>query len=200
MMLFETIQILNGKPQRLRYHNQRFNRSRQALFCTEELLFLEQYIQIPAEFSYGFLKCKIIYDASVVDIEFTKYQPRKINRFYLVETELNYDYKFLDRSDFEQLKTNYPSDSELILVKNGLITDTTYSNLIFKDLQGNWVTPLKPLLIGTQREFLLDAGQIAEKPISPSDLKQQYSHFMLINAMLPFNESREIPVELIENL
>ena len=200
MMLFETIQILNGKPQRLKYHNQRFNRSRQALFCTEETLFLEQFTQIPAEFSDGLVKSKIIYDASVVDIEFSHYQHRKINSFFLVETELNYDYKFLDRSDFEQLKTNYPSDSELILVKNGLITDTTYSNLIFKDLQGNWVTPLNPLLRGTQREFLLDAGQITEKPISPSDLKQFYSHFILIHAMLPFNESREIPIELIENL
>lgn len=199
-MLFETIQILNGKPQGLKYHNQRFNRSRQALFCTKETLFLEQFTQIPAEFSVGLVKSKIIYDASVVDIEFSYYQHRKINSFFLVETELNYDYKFLDRSDFEQLKTNYPSDSELILVKNGLITDTTYSNLIFKDLQGNWVTPLNPLLRGTQREFLLDAGQITEMPISSTDLKQFYSHFMLINAMLPFNESREIPVELIENL
>ena len=49
-------------------------------------------------------------------------------------------------------------------VKNGRLTDTSYSNIALFD--GNrWVTPAHPLLKGTMRQSLIDKGLLKEKGI-----------------------------------
>lgn len=202
MILLETIQILNGQPQKLSYHNDRMNRSRNALFCLLEEVFLEEYLQIPMQFQKGKVKCRVEYDEQVRKLEFELYKERKIDSFHLVETRMNYEYKYAERSEFNKLKASLaPSSSplgmsEIILVKEGLITDTSYSNLIFKDQQGKWWTPEKPLLKGTHREFLLDEGIIEEAEIRVQDL-ERFSHFMMINALLDFDEKRAFEMNKI---
>ena len=199
MLLLESIQIKNGKPQRLSYHNQRLHKSREQLFCNLEPLFLEEHIEVPSHFQKGIVKCRIIYDAQLRSITYEPYQPRKIDSFYLVSVEMDYSFKYADRQVFNQLKSAYPDSSEIILVKNGFITDSTYSNLIFKDLKGKWWTPQQPLLAGTQREYLLDEGWIEETSIRPEDLLN-YSHFKLINAMLDMEKSELYDVHQIINI
>lgn len=205
MRLLETIQILDGKPQRLSYHNERFNRSRKALFCLLEEGFLEEYLQIPMEFQEGKVKCRIEYDVQVRKVEFEIYKERPIDSFHLVESDLVYDFKYADRTAFQKLKAFNPPASglpeditEMIILKEGSITDTSYSNLIFKDKQGKWWTPTKPLLRGTQREFLLDEGMIEEREITRKDLLL-YTHFMMVNAMLDFEEKRAVTMDKITN-
>ena len=196
MRLIETIQILNGKPQRLAYHNERFNRSRNALFCQLEEVFLEEFLQIPEAFQQGKVKCRITYDEQVRKVEFEHYQERHIDSFFLVESDLSYDFKYLDRFNIQKLKVPFSASSEIIIIKHGLITDTSYSNLVFKDLHGKWWTPNHPLLKGIQREFLLDEAFIEEREISKQDLPQ-YSHFMMINALLEFDEKRALSIDKI---
>lgn len=198
MLLLESIQIKNGKPQRLSYHNQRVNRSREQLFCMNEALFLEEHIEVPIPFQKGLVKCRIIYDEKLRSITFEHYQPRKIKSFYLVSTEMDYSFKYADRSEIIQLKSFYPDSSEIILVKSGLITDSSYSNLIFKDMNGKWWTPERPLLAGTQREYLLDEGLIEETTIKEQDLSK-YSHFKLINAMLEMEEGETYDIHHLLN-
>lgn len=200
MRLIETIQILDGQPQRLSYHNERFNRSRKALFCLLEEVFLEEYLQIPIEFQEGKVKCRMEYDEQVRKVEFEIYKERPIESFHLVESDIIYDFKYADRTPFQKLKDFYSPSScrqtgmaEMIIVKEGSITDTSYSNLIFKDKEGKWWTPTRPLLKGTQREFLLDEGMIEEREISKKDLLQ-YTHFMMVNAMLNFEEKRAVEI------
>ena len=51
---------------------------------------------------------------------------------------------------------------DILIVKNGLLTDTSIANIALYD--GNdWYTPLHPLLKGTKRAELLDKGVLKEK-------------------------------------
>ncbi len=196
MKLLETIQIKNGIPQRLDYHNERMNRCRNELFCLLEEVYLEDFIQIPEAFSKGLVKCNVVYGEQMEHLAFEKYEAQKHDSFFLVYSNINYAHKYLERSMFTQLKSAFSASSEIIIIQNGRITDTSYSNLIFKDNDGDWWTPETYLLAGTQREFLLDKGLITEREIKPYDLLE-FTHFMMINAMLDFDESRAIPVDRI---
>ena len=72
---------------------------------------------------------------------------------------------------------------EVVIVKNGLLTDTSYSNIALFDGQ-RWVTPRHPLLQGTMRQSLLDTGQLVERDIR-DDEGGRYEKVSLINAMMP---------------
>jgi 4-amino-4-deoxychorismate lyase len=172
------------------------NRSRNELFCLLEEVYLEDFIQIPQAFSKGLIKCRVIYGEQIEQVVFEKYEAKNHDSFYLVHSNINYAHKFLERSTFIQLKSSLPASSEIIIVQNGNITDTSYSNLIFKDLNGKWWTPESYLLAGTQREFLLDQAIISEKSITTENL-HSFTHFMMINALLDFDESRAIPIDSI---
>jgi len=84
---------------------------------------------------------------------------------------------------------------DIIIIKNGLLTDASIANLILFDGK-NWITPETPLLPGTCRERLLNAGLITKRKIHPDDLKY-YQGVKLINAMRYPEESEIIPVSQI---
>lgn len=197
-MLLETIQILNGQPQRLGYHNERFNRSRNALFCLLEEAFLEDYIQIPIAYQKGKVKCRIEYDEHIRKVSFENYIESQISAFHLVESDLSYELKYADRAVFKQLKSSFPPSSEIIIMNKGIIKDSSYTNLVFKHKNGKWLTPITPLLKGTQSAYLLDEGIIEEAEIRSTDLKQ-FTEFMMINAMLDFDENRVYGIHLISD-
>lgn len=196
MRFLETIQVYNGQAKRLTYHNERMNRTRHQVMCAAGDIYLEEVLKVPEDYQQGKVKCKVLYNEQVSKIEFEHYRERKIDSFYLVNTQMTYEYKSEDRQQFNELKSPFPSSSEIILVKNGFITDTSYSNLVFKAQDGRWLTPNTPLLLGTQREFLLDEGLIEEAEITVGDLNQ-FTHFMMINAMLDFEEKKAISIKSI---
>lgn len=123
----------------------------------------------------------------------TPYTIRKIQTFKLVHNnDIDYSKKFADRSVLDSLVQQKGDCDEILIVQNGLITDTSFSNIIFKK-ENVWVTPKTPLLKGTCRARLLEKGIIEPADIEISHLKQ-FSHFMLINAMLDFDETRAFPL------
>lgn len=191
----ESICILDGKIRNLAFHQARMNRSRYKLSGIDEEIDLEKFIissQIP---SIGKYKCRIVYNEKIESIEFIPYKIRTIHSIKLVENnEIEYRYKFLDRQAFELLSDSVTED-EILIVQNGRITDTSYSNVIFFDGE-NWITPTTFLLNGTMRQHLLKSNQIIEKEIDASHLSDFIS-FKLINAMMDFNESRELDISII---
>lgn len=195
-LLLETIQILNGKAQRLGYHNDRLNRSRNQLMCSHADIYLEDYLQIAEEFSKGKVKCRVLYSQDVDQIEFTAYSEKSFSKFIFQETNIDYPFKYADRTTFNDLKSALDPNTEIVFIKDDLITDTTFSNLIFKTKEGSWLTPAKPILEGTQREFLLDEGIIVEADICIKNLGD-YTHFMLINAMLDFDDERAVSIDIL---
>lgn len=198
-LLFETIRIVNGQIQNIDYHNSRLNKSRCAVFKVHDKIRLEQYLDIPSEYTSGLVKCKVIYGLTILDVTYSKYSPRVINSIQLVTVnQINYKYKFLDRENLEQLFLRRGNCDEIMIVKNGLITDTSFSNVIFSD-GTKWLTPANPLLPGTMRSNLLAKKLIAEQKITLDDI-WKFQSIQLINSMLPIESGTSIPIGNVRNL
>lgn len=196
-LLLETIKLQEGYLQNISFHNNRMMRSMQILFGIRRKIELDHLIIIPPEAKRGIYKCRIEYDTDVRKVEFLLYSVRPLRRLKLVEcNDLDYSLKYADRSRLEELASGRGDCDDILIIRNGMVTDTSYANIIFKDLKGNWVTPLTFLLQGTRRESLLQKGIIKETAISYSDLKK-YKAAKLINAMIGIEDSEEFPVENI---
>lgn len=191
----ESIRIQDGQIQLLDYHNDRFNTTRKLFFCVEEKWDLKHFIRIPEEYRIGIVKCRLCYDIEITEIQFAFYNPRTIEELKLVPAQLNYAYKSADRTALELLTHSLTDFQDALIVKDGKISDTSYSNIIFRKNK-SWYTPNSPLLKGVMREYLLDEDRIKEIGISPKDLRF-FDAFMLINAMLPFDPERAIAIKNI---
>jgi len=84
---------------------------------------------------------------------------------------------------------------EILVVKNGMITDTSFSNIIFLK-KGTWYTPEYPLLPGTRRADYLQKNQIFPQVIKPEDLGQ-YEEARLINSMRSLEDADPIQISRI---
>jgi 4-amino-4-deoxychorismate lyase len=195
-LLFETIRLQDGVFGNLKYHNFRLNESRKALFNSSGSIQLENILSIPANYNGGIYKCRIIYRLNIEEITFEPYIPRLIKSLKLVEDgKITYNHKFLDRKYFTELLANRGDFDEILIVQNGYITDTSFSNIIFFN-GSDWITPATPLLPGTMRKYLLENKSILEERIRVTDL-QHFQKARLINAMLPFGSGNDISVENI---
>lgn len=180
-LLLETIRINNGQIENLEYHQQRCNNSRKILFGDIPSLDLASNIIAPP---HGLIRCRIVYDTEIRSIEYIPYVPRVLKTFTIVDADIDYSHKFANRSALDDLKKLYPQSDEIIIEKDGYLTDTTISNIAFLD-NGKWITPSNPLLQGTMRAKLLKDGFLKEKPIHKEDLSS-FQGFALINAMIGF--------------
>lgn len=113
-----------------------------------------------------------------------EYRMRAISSLRLVTCDdIDYAYKSADRSRLEQLLGQRGNADEIIIVRNGLLTDTSYSNIALFD-GTMWVTPKTPLLKGTMRQAMLDKGLLVERDITP-EYCWSCREVSLINAMMP---------------
>ncbi|WP_373707446.1 aminotransferase class IV [Kaistella sp.] len=147
----------------------------------------------------GLYKFKITYDLTgKYRTQMIPYAMSEIANFQLVENNsYDYSFKFEDRKELEKMKI-LSKAAEIIIVKNNHITDTSYSNLLFKKGK-DWFTPKTFLLNGVQRQSLLKAKKIKEAEITLQNLSE-YSHFQLINALNEADDSYSYPIDRIKNL
>jgi 4-amino-4-deoxychorismate lyase len=173
--LIETIRVTEGKSENIDYHLRRM-RITSLRWSPEEIL----EIGLPPR---GVHKLRILYDADGFEQSITPYTIRPVRSLkVVVDDNIVYDHKYEDRSALNQMFNQREDCDDVLIVKNGLVTDTSYANIIFyKD--GKWFTPDSFLLKGTMRQYLLDHNKISEVRIALSDINR-YTHFKLINAML----------------
>ncbi|MEI9921235.1 MAG: aminotransferase class IV [Bacteroidota bacterium] len=181
--LIETIRFAEGRAQNLQYHLGRMDDSSQAIFG-DTLHWKPKYVLrdlvLPADVVY---KVRIVYDLNSHTLTHEPYTIRPVRSLKLVtNNDIVYDHKFENRNAFEQLLKSKEDCDEILIVKNGMITDTSYSNIIFKK-DDRWFTPGTFLLNGTMRQYLLDNKKISAAPITIDNIRN-FSHFKLINAML----------------
>ena len=192
----ETICVKDGVARNLRHHLERMNRTIREFFPNRAIVTEEELLSdIPAV--DGLQKARLVYDEhGIVERSIAPYTMRNIQRIALVEdNDISYAWKSIDRSMLVKQREKAPLYDEVIIVKEGCITDTSYTNLCFFD--GNeWFTPDTPLLPGTMRQALLAQGLIKEKRIQIDDLRQ-YQSVSLINAMMCLGEM-VVPIERIE--
>lgn len=195
--LFETIKIQDGQPQNLSWHQERFERSYGQFYDRSPGVVIQQMLSVPFAFSQGIVKCRFKYNNWEFVFSFQHYQPKRIDTLKIVhDNEIDYSLKYTNRNALENLLQQRAACDDIIIVKNGLITDSSYSNLVFYD--GNrWITPAEPLLTGTKRALLLADGIIEADVIRVKDL-DAFSSLKLINAMLDFEEQPAIDIAAIK--
>ena len=180
--LFETIRIYNGLLMHPEWHEARMNLSRMELWNLHDPLLLSEIIKVPEEWKTGLVQCNVTYGHELSSVTFKAYLKRPVKSLKLIECDsIDYHLKKSDRSLLNDLFSRKGDCDEIIIIKQGFITDTSISNLIFFDGK-NWFTPKTPLLKGTCRERLLKEGKISEMEIRVNDFRQ-FSGLKLINAM-----------------
>lgn len=180
-LLLETIKCEGGHFHHLEYHQKRVDRSRRELFGSTDTLDLASILKAPDKKLY---RCRVRYSQKIVSIEYLPYRPKEIKTLKVVASDVTYHYKFSDRSTLDKLLQENPEADDIIIEKEGLITDTTIANIALFDGE-QWVTPKKPLLEGTMRAYLLGQGFLHPKDITSDSLKK-YEKVALMNAMLGF--------------
>jgi 4-amino-4-deoxychorismate lyase len=189
------MQIRNGRITNLPYHNARMHKARSQILDCQDAIRIENVITIPAGFETGRGKCRIIYGKTIESIEFREYQVRQIASLKIVDAEIEYSHKYEDRSEIKALFGQRMECDDILITKEGRITDTSISNVAFRD-GAEWFTPIHPLLPGTRRMQLLNEGRIKARDIFIDDL-QNFQEVCLINAMLDLGEMI-IPVQQIK--
>ncbi|WP_297328445.1 aminotransferase class IV family protein [uncultured Bacteroides sp.] len=190
----ETICIDNGEIRNLPYHDRRLNHTRQHFWERSTPLQLSDYILPPQE--AGKIKVRVVYgEAGMEEISYSPYSLRKVQTLALIRCDdIDYPYKSTDREALNRLFAHRGMCDDILLVKEGLITDTTIANIAFYD--GNsWYTPQHPLLKGTKRAQLLDQGLLLEKDLKPEDLSS-FIAIRLFNAMIDWGEL-ELPIQAL---
>lgn len=190
----ESIKIQNGVPQLLEWHQKR----------VEDTLRHHGYntpIDLYGAFAdwenidMGIFKWRVLYNADGIDFsEIVPYIPKKVETFRLIEADISYGFKYVERDFLNQYSAEFPHQ-EVIFTRQGKLTDTSCSNLIFFK-NNKWYTPDTYLLNGVQRQYLLSKGEVSCTEIHRENFRS-FSHFAMINAMLEKGEGQVFTIDKI---
>ena len=187
--LIETIRLEDGTFGNLNYHQQRMNHAFGQLYLNSIALDLEKILVEDTYPAYGLFKCKVVYDLSNHVIQYEPYTIRQVISLKMVEqNELVYNFKYEDRLQLNQAFNKRKRCDDVLIIKEGLVTDTSYANIVFKKKNGEWVTPSSCLLKGTMRQFLIDTNRIKEEVVSGNDVSK-FESYKLINSMLRWDSA-----------
>ena len=188
----ESIKLLNGKFYRLELHQNRINKVFDDHFKKDKKICLNEYIYASPFPKKGLYKCRIVFDSAIRKLEYIPYEVRKIRSLRLLETDIEtLPYKKEDRSNLNNAFAKREHCDDVLLIKNGLLTDTSFCNIAFFDGH-TWITPRIPLIYGVNRAQLLAEGKIIEKDIKIDELAN-FSSLRLFNAMIEFDECELTP-------
>lgn len=183
---FETFKLLNSELCNTEFHLERVRKT-QAAFFPEGRFDINEVYDALSDYPEGLFKVRVNYDSAITDIRADLYeiQPhRKVG--FLDIGDFDYSFKFADRSFFRESLERYPDCDDILFLKDGCLTDTTYCNLALFD--GNeWVTPATFLLPGTKRAALIHSGALREASVTLQDLPG-FEALAFINAMRDFEK------------
>jgi len=175
----ETIKILDGVIYHLEYHQLRVN----SALKSKTLQLSNIITKIPKE---GLYRCRIVYNPQEYSVNYIPYTKRKISKLKLIyDDSVSYEKKYENRELFEKYLEEKEECDDVLIIKNGLLTDTSIANIALYDGK-QWLTPKEPLLEGTCRARLLDKQKIYEADIRIEDFKQ-FEKIALMNAMIDFD-------------
>lgn len=193
-MFLETICILDGEVQNIEAHKKRMQETASYYrFVAPELPDIEALLTDGLRESK--IKCRVCYHNNITSITFEKYIPRNIQSLKLINMFPDYAYKFSDRKVMDDLLKLRDGCDEILIIRNGLVTDTSYSNVVFSK-DDEYFTPNFPLLNGTKRQKLIKDRVIKEIEIGVDSIKE-YKHVWLINALLDIEDNVSLPVNQI---
>ncbi len=192
--LLETIRFENGEFSNTEYHFRRMHQSVKTCFRQSLKFDPEKVLQeaLPTmENKQGLFKFRLLYANNNYQWEFVPYNLPDIKTLKpVVANNIEYRCKFIDRSSLNNLRQLKGKADDILIIKNGEVTDTSFANIVFYD-GSRWVTPKNPLLKGTRRAALLDAGIITEAIITLDDLSN-FEEARIINAMIKLEDEEKV--------
>lgn len=194
-MFLETICIINGKVQNFDAHIDRMRQTADYFkFKAPVLPKLEDLLT--SDIKDTKVRCSIHYHQMIISITFKSYIPKEIKAIKLIEAYPDYAFKYSDRKELDNLLDSREDCDEVLIVRDGVITDTTFSNVVLQ--KGDELfTPHCPILNGTKRQKLIKEGRISEKEIKVESLKE-YNQVYLINAILDIEDNISVPIDMIK--
>ena len=194
--LFESICVENYQIKLSEFHQKRMDNSYLKLFNVKNKWSIKKIFESLKIESKNKYKLRINYSQSKYSISLNKYFKKKIRSLQCLElNDYSYDLKYTDRSIIDKNYKLKSLSDDILIIKNGLVTDSSYCNIVFFDGL-SWVTPKYPLLEGVQRNFLLKNKIIFKKKIKVSDISK-YKSFVLINSMIEFNTNDAVNINKI---
>lgn len=186
--LFETLCIAQGKIKNIALHQQRYEQSvrqfygKSAVKIFDLLHLIEKTAEFSTALSMPLVRCRIAYNQSSADVRFFPYQKKIFKTFQpIIYNDIDYALKYNNRDLLDKLFAQRGNCDEIIIIKQGKVTDCSIGNLAFRKGK-DWFTPDSPLLKGTQRHKLLLEGKIREKTLLAADI-EKFDEIRLINAM-----------------
>lgn len=181
-LAFETILIIDGKPQNIEYHQNRMNKTRAMLFGSFDSLSLE--LDNMTLESSGYQRCRVVYSDKIESISVEPYHKNMIKKLKIIHSDIDYSYKLVDRRALDELFLMRDKSDDILIVRDGMVTDTSIANVAFFD-GARWITPKSPLLKGTFRARLLDECFLSESDIFEQNIGS-YAKFAIMNALRGF--------------
>jgi len=194
----ETICIRDGAPQHLEWHQRRVDATMHHFYPGHRHSWvLATCIDVPLEFKSVVIRCRVLYDAHHFSIHYFPYTPRIIKTLKLVEAPrvFDYQYKYADRTVLEALYDQRGDADDILITRDGWITDTSIANIAFQK-NGRWYTPSIPLLAGTTWKRLVSAGILITCPIHYAQLLR----FETCNVFNAMNDWEECNVMHVQNI
>jgi len=183
--LFESIGVIDGQVQHASWHEKRYIKSYMTYFKSRPVKTLFEGIDIPNAYQKGKVKLRISYNENEREWSFSNYTFCPIVNLQLVEhNAINYELKLEDRALLSELYQKRGDADDILIVRNGLLTDTSYGNITFRK-KGRWFTPDEPLLEGTARARLLAHGKISSTSMNLENYRE-FEVFKMINALRDF--------------
>lgn len=183
----ESIQLRDGVFKRLELHQPRLQKAMAAFYPNVPAIDLAEILKQSEYPTEGLFKCCIVYDSEIRQMDFSPYVRREIQTLRVVETDMaSAPYKSEDRSALSAAFAKRGDCDDVLLVRNGLLTDSSYCNVALFDGE-SWITPRLPLIYGVNRAQLLSEGKLIEKDIKLDDLLN-FQSICLFNAMIEFGE------------
>ncbi len=183
----ETIKAVDGSILNLEYHQLRLERT----LSLPNTHSLSKQLTPPTK---GIYRCRVVYDENSIDVEYIKYYKREVNTLKIViSDDIDYTRKYENRESINELFALRDKCDDILIVKSGLVTDTSIANIAFYD-GSRWITPKRPLLPGTTRERYINTGVLIEENIFVDDISK-YTKVALLNAMIDFDIMSEENIE-----
>lgn len=178
-------------------HQERMNRTCRELYDLSDGFSLSAALTaatVPPALRSGTVKCRVVYGPSgIKKVEYSPYTPPVIRSLLAVtDDEIDYTCKFCDRSRLTTVHERAAVEGcdDALIVKHGLVTDTTFCNVAFRPAGSGpeaWHTPAEPLLCGTMRERLIKQGTIVPCEIPATAIYDgTYDRVALFNALNDF--------------
>ncbi|RXE70405.1 hypothetical protein ED352_10275 [Muribaculaceae bacterium Isolate-002 (NCI)] len=197
-MFIETIRYENGMFHLLDMHQRRMLDTVTEVYggggckmpLLSEVLAGPDVARLLPALNAGVCKCRVTYDTEIRKVELEPYSPRIVKSLRVVTPDScpDYRFKYADRFALDALSGLRRGCDEIIIVRDGLVTDTSYSNLLFR-AGDRLLTPRTPLLGGVMRRHLIESGVAVCCDITAEDILPGNRHGItevyLINAMLP---------------